>query len=105
MSAPNSLISPSPGKAGRRLKAAPTADATNGKTRPVELKPSDNMGTPNSGLVDLNFKVPRELHRTFKITAAEREISMKEILEAAFLCYLEEYPLKPARSSDPGGLS
>lgn len=54
---------------------------------------ANNMATPNNGLVDLNFKVAPNLHQKFKIEATMRRMSMKDLLEASFKCYLERFPL------------
>lgn len=40
----------------------------------------------------MNFKVTPAFHREFKIEAALRGMSMKELLEAAFKTYLEKFP-------------
>ena len=74
---------PPPPKSGSRLQAAPPPPAE----APV------NMSTPNGDrTVDLNFKVSPALHQAFKMEAAARGMTMKEILEASFRCYLERYP-------------
>jgi hypothetical protein len=58
-------------------------------------------------LKDLNFKVCPSLHRAFKITAALRGIKMKELLDAAFRCWLIMYgdeALKRALPKEYGNL-
>jgi predicted HicB family RNase H-like nuclease len=52
------------------------------------------MSTPNGDkLVDMNFKVPAQLHRRFKIEAVQRGMTMRDLVEAAFRVYLEQHPL------------
>lgn len=91
---------PPPPRAPRGLTAAvsalvaPTAVST---VEPVSEAPRpslalpDNMSKPNSGLQDLNFKVEPELHRAFKVVASLRGMSMKDLMEASFRCWLEQY--------------
>lgn len=65
-----------------------------------------NLSQPNSGLQDLNFKVDPALHHAFKVTAAMRNMPMKDLLDAAFRCYVEHYGtdiergMLPASSKD-----
>jgi hypothetical protein len=40
---------------------------------------------------DLNFKVSLDLRRAFKVTAAYRNIPMKELLDGSFRCWLAEF--------------
>ena len=58
---------------------------------------------------DLNFKVDPALHRAFKMVATLRGISMKELFELSFGCFLQkEYGDDQLRSflqwpNDPQG--
>lgn len=58
---------------------------------PTPAAASENLAVPNSGIQDLNFKVSPVMHRAFKLTAASRGLSMKELFEASFRCWLEKY--------------
>jgi hypothetical protein len=42
-------------------------------------------------LQNLNFKVAPNCHRAFKVTAAYREIPMKELLDESFRCWLAQF--------------
>lgn len=53
--------------------------------------PPNNMAKPNSGYQDLNFKVDPDFHRAFKLTAAMKGMQMKELLEASFRTWVEQY--------------
>ena len=48
-------------------------------------KPCDNASK------DVNFKMPLKFHAVFKGEAALRGLKMKEMLEAAFGCFLDTY--------------
>lgn len=54
-------------------------------------RPVDNLSRPNTGLQDMNFKMDIDFHRCFKIAATKRNMAMKEMLEAAFRCWVENY--------------
>lgn len=58
---------------------------------PMPAAAPDNLSKPNSGVQDLNFKVDPELHRAFKLAATMRGMSMKDLLDASFRCWLEQY--------------
>lgn len=45
-----------------------------------------------AALVDMNFKVPAPLRRRFKMEAALRQITMRELLERSFRCFIEHEP-------------
>jgi hypothetical protein len=47
------------------------------------------MSKPNSGFVDMNFKVAPEFHQAFKVTAAIKGMPMKDLLWAAFQCWVD----------------
>lgn len=51
----------------------------------------DNLSKPNSGIQDMNFKVPSDFHRAFKMSAASRNMPMKEMLVATYRCWVEVY--------------
>lgn len=59
-------------------------------TPEVEAPPA-NMQRPNAGVQDLNFKVDPDFHLAFKMTATTKKMTMKELLEASFRCWLEKY--------------
>lgn len=50
---------------------------------------STNLSTSNTGLQDMNFKMNADFHRAFKMTAAGRNMAMKEMLEASFRCWVD----------------
>lgn len=58
---------------------------------PMPTLVPDNLATPTSGTMDLNFKVHPDFHREFKSTAAIRGMSMKELLEASFNAWKEKF--------------
>lgn len=41
-------------------------------------------------LVGMTFNMPLEWHTEFKVTATHRGLSMKELLEEAFECWLQK---------------
>lgn len=43
---------------------------------------------------DLNFKVPVSFHKSFKKYAIVHDMSMKDLLEASFLYYQDQYRAK-----------
>lgn len=47
---------------------------------------SNNMGAGEE-LKGMNFKVPASFYKEFKVFAAERDMSMTELLKAAFDAY------------------
>jgi hypothetical protein len=51
----------------------------------------DNLSKPATGLQDLNFKVDNDFHRTFKLAATLKGMSMKELLEGSFAAWVERY--------------
>ena len=57
--------------------------------RPFE--PGNTMGNleneQDQGLVPLNFKVPEDFRREFKIFAALQDMHMVEVLQEAFILY------------------
>lgn len=67
-------LKPKKAKAKTKSAATTTAKAT-----------TSNLSKKENGkLVDLNFKVPPELKRSFKMYAAEHDMSQKEVLIKAF---------------------
>ena len=58
---------------------------------PKTEAPTDNLSKPVTALQDLNFKMDPDFHRAFKAVATLRGMSMKELLEASFRCWLEHY--------------
>jgi hypothetical protein len=73
---------PPPPARGRRGIIAPVPQASNAP---------NNLSIPNSGLQDLNFKVDPIFHRMFKRVANTKDMSMKELLESAFNCWVEKF--------------
>ena len=70
-------------------KAPPPKRGTKGAPPAAEEATSNlNIGV-REDLVPLNFKVPAEFRRRFKIYASERDMSMKELLERSFQAYQE----------------
>jgi hypothetical protein len=39
----------------------------------------------------MNFKMPSDFHRAFKMSAAARNMPMKEMLEASYRCWVEVF--------------
>jgi hypothetical protein len=74
---------PPPPRVTRLLAAVPTPTMA-----------PDNLSKPSAGLQDLNFKVDPEFHRHFKLTAVTKGMSMKDLLEACYKCWLEHYAEK-----------
>lgn len=68
---------------------------------PVTEQAPDNMQKPNSGTQDMNFKVDPIFHQAFKVTAAMRKMPMKDLLEAAYRCWLEHYGSDAERTMLP----
>lgn len=79
-------IAPPPPKRASRLAVQP----------PLPLQAPDNLTKPTDQgkLQDLNFKVSPDFHIQFKGEATLRGMSMKEFLEACFLCYTEKHGSK-----------
>jgi predicted HicB family RNase H-like nuclease len=50
---------------------------------------SDEPAKASVSLRDLNFKVEPKFHRNFKLVAALRGMTMKELLEKSFECWVE----------------
>jgi hypothetical protein len=74
-------IAPPPPRRTGRLTAVP----------PRQSEAPDNLTKPTDvdAIQDMNFKVKPEFHTSFKTEAVLRGMSMKEMLEAAFRCYLD----------------
>jgi hypothetical protein len=53
-------------------------------------------------LCDLNFKITREFHTSFKVRAAELRISMKELLERLFYRSIYQTPPSPTLGDSHG---
>jgi hypothetical protein len=49
------------------------------------------MASPSAKLKDLNFKVDPSFHRAFKTASAMSGLSMKELLEASLLVWIEAH--------------
>jgi hypothetical protein len=81
-----------------------TASSTSGHMPPapsakaaLDAAPQAPGGAARSGeaaatFVDLNFKVSPGFHRQFRIEAAQRELSMKELFIVSFETYLSQSP-------------
>jgi hypothetical protein len=84
----------------------PTVPPPPSKTRlavsapPPPQETPDNLSKGTESIQDLNFKVESGFHRRFKMTAVARGMSMKELLEAAFECWVERYGEMPPDSDD-----
>ncbi|MEO0804206.1 MAG: hypothetical protein AAFY57_18325 [Cyanobacteria bacterium J06642_2] len=67
-------------------KGEPPIAITNKKGEPpAQTETRDNLEKPEPGKpVDMNFKVPSEFKRDFKIAATMRGISQKELLMKIF---------------------
>ncbi|MQT12026.1 hypothetical protein [Segnochrobactrum spirostomi] len=75
---------PSKNPTARRSSAPP-------EPTPPSDEPTNESPIPRSGWKDLNFKVPVEFHRTFKLEAVSRGMSNKELLEVCYRYYLENF--------------
>ena len=55
-----------------------------------------NMATPNDDedLVSMNFRVSPELRSRVKLEAVARNITMKDMCEAAFKLYFDTFPIE-----------
>ncbi len=63
-----------------------------GKGEPPVARASQNLSKPDrEALTPLNFRVPGEFHRSFKIYAAEHGMSMVELLQESFEAYRREH--------------
>lgn len=71
-----------PPGSGSRLNIAPPAPENAPK----------NLDQPTEALVDFNFKIPESMHRKFKITAAMRGITMRELMMECWALYQERHP-------------
>lgn len=81
---PVSAPSPaSPASIAKKRRAAP----------PSNKETTPNLHLPSDGFVDLNFKVQPELRHAFKVYAASRSMTSKELLEHAFKLYTRVFPL------------
>jgi hypothetical protein len=78
------VVPPPPPRAAKRgiLAAVPEI---------IVAPPPDNMQKANSGIQDMNFKVETEFHQEFKMAAVAKRMTMKELLEASFRCWVEKY--------------
>lgn len=82
------LAPPPPKRNAQRLKSAP----------PARIEAPNNLIEPTDDVLqDMNFKVKPEFHFTFKAEALHRRMSMKELLEASFKCYLDTHGSKIAK--------
>ena len=64
------------------------AQRPDGKGEPPVARVSQNLSKPDrEALTPLNFRVPGEFHRSFKIYAAEHGMSMVELLQESFEAY------------------
>ncbi|WP_440867877.1 hypothetical protein [Symbiopectobacterium purcellii] len=60
------------------------------KSGPIKQETLNTRKRESTQLVDLNFKVSPEFHRAFKIYAASNDMSMKDVLMAAFSALKEK---------------
>ncbi len=67
---------------------------------PLPLEAPDNLSQPTDevAMQDVNFRVKADLHRQFKMEAAARSMSMRELFEASFICYIETYGARAAEA-------
>ena len=85
------MVPPPPGKFTKG--EPPTRDETRG-----------NVLKPESGkYVALNFKVPAEFKRDFKIAAATYGITQSDLLQQAFTDWLQRHGLTPNESIKAAG--
>jgi hypothetical protein len=65
--------------------------------RPDEQFNADDEKSTMAESRDLNFKMPLQFHKEFKITASLLEISMNELLIRCFECLLDHPDSRPLR--------
>ena len=53
--------------------------------------PTDNTSKPNSGLQDFNFKIAPIDHRRFQVARSYVGMSGKDLILAAFQCWIDTY--------------
>jgi hypothetical protein len=58
---------------------------------PKPAEAPDNMAKPPGGIQDMNFKMDADFHLAFKTAATMNKMAMKELLEASFRCWVEQY--------------
>lgn len=81
------VVPPPPGKLSKG--EPPTREETRG-----------NISKPESGkYVALNFRVPAELKRDFKIAAATYGVTQSELLQQAFSNWRQQHGLQPTAIS------
>jgi hypothetical protein len=80
----NAVVPPPPPRAAKRGILAAVPEIT-------EAAAPDNMQKANSGIQDMNFKVDPGFHQAFKVAAAVKGMAMKDLLEASFRCWVEQY--------------
>jgi hypothetical protein len=73
-----------------QARIEPPALPKKGKGAPPILASQNLEKTADGQLVPLNFAVSAAFKREFKIFAAERDMSMVELLHACFTAYREE---------------
>lgn len=62
--------------------------ANSSKGSPTALPASTNLSkAPSSELVAMNFKVPAEFRREFKLEATARDMDMVELFQQAYECW------------------
>lgn len=74
----------------------PPSSKAKGKPRlqvapPAPAETPDNLSKPTEDTLDLNFKVPADFHREFKVTATLRGMKMKDLLIASFNAWKEKH--------------
>jgi hypothetical protein len=74
-------------------KPLPTSNTSNGSSPEAKT-----VGDPTK---DLNFKVDPDFHFAFKMTATRRKMPMKDLLDAAFTCWLEQCGTEDEKSLLP----
>ena len=69
-------------------KVGSRPERVSGKGEPPTVRASQNLSRPDREILKpLNFRVPGEFHRMFKIYAAERGMSMVDLLRESFEAY------------------
>jgi hypothetical protein len=81
-----------------KAPAPPRTMASQGRMRPelapIPMEAPQNLATSNQKRwVDLSFKVTEDERDAFRLEAAKRKMSHKELLMAALTLYREQFPV------------
>ncbi len=86
-----------------KRKTSSKPKTKNAKAESINLNEVSNLMEDTSSMKaptkkertkDLNFKVPVSFHKAFKKFAIVHDMSMKDLLEASFLYYQDQFKVK-----------